>query len=129
MKIPLETIRIGQQGKEQLLKLRRGTGIEHWNILCRWAFCASLREKAVPPAFQQKMDGGVEMSWKVFAGELSEVYASLCWLRAQQDGFPRSHEGVANCFRAHLHRGLTFLTSGHKNKSIAEIMDGWLELK
>ncbi|MBL6995469.1 DNA sulfur modification protein DndE [Desulfobacula sp.] len=129
MKTPLETIRIGQQGKEQLLKLRRCTGIAHWNILCRWAFCASLKEKAVPPTFQQKVDGGVEMSWKVFAGELSETYTALCWLRAKQDGFPVTPEGFTNCFRAHLHRGLTFLTAGQKNKSIVDFMGEWLELE
>ena len=95
MKIPLETIRIGQQGKEKLLKLRRSTGIDQWNVLCRWAFCASIKEKTAPPPFQQKVDGGIEMTWKVFAGDQSDVYAALSWLRSQQDGFPNTIEGAA----------------------------------
>ena len=126
MKIPLETIRIGQQGKEQLLKLRRSTGIEHWNVLCRWAFCASLKENSAPPPFQQKVNGGVEMTWKVFAGDQSDIYAALSWLRIQQDGFPNTVEGAANCFRAHLHRGLRFLASGKKKKSISDLVVEWI---
>ena len=129
MKIPLETIRIGKQGKNQLLKLRRSTGIENWNVICRWAFCSSMKEKTVPPSFQQKLDDGVEMTWKVFAGDQSEIFAAFCWMRAKNDGFPMTNEGVANCFRAHLNRGLTFLSSGAKKKNISDLMIKWLELK
>ena len=129
MKIPLETIRIGKQGKNQLLKLRRSTGIENWNVICRWAFCCSMKEKTVPPSFQYKLDDGVEMTWKVFAGEQSEIFAAFCWIRAKKDGYPLNAEGVANCFRAHLHRGLTFLSSGSKKKNISDLMIKWLDLK
>ena len=129
MKIPLETIRIGKQGKDQLLKLRRSTGIENWNVICRWAFCCSVKEKTVPPYFQHKLDDGVEMTWKIFAGEQSEIFAAFCWIRAKKDGFPMTTEGVANCFRAHLYRGLTFLSSGSKKKNISDLMIKWLDLK
>ena len=126
MKIPLETIRIGQQGKEQLLKLRRSTGIEHWNVLCRWAFCSSIKEKSPPPPFQKKIDGGVEMTWKVFAGDQSEIYSALIWLRSHDDGFPNTVEGAADCFKAHLHRGLGFLSSGKKKKSVSDFVEEWI---
>jgi len=107
MKSPVETIRISRQGRDQLIKLRRQTGIEHWNVLCRWSFCASIRDKSSPPSITQKLDGGVEMTWKVFAGDQSDIFASLILLRASKDGFPATSEGLANCLRAHLHRGLT----------------------
>ncbi|MGH9941519.1 MAG: DndE family protein [Pyrinomonadaceae bacterium] len=31
----IEHIRLSQQAKEQLIKLKRTTGIQHWNVLCR----------------------------------------------------------------------------------------------
>jgi DNA sulfur modification protein DndE len=37
MKPPVETVRISKQGRDQLIKIRRQTGIENWNIICRWA--------------------------------------------------------------------------------------------
>ena len=37
----IDHIRLSQQAKDQLIKLKRVTGIEHWNVLCRWALCVS----------------------------------------------------------------------------------------
>ncbi len=126
MKPPVETIRISRQGRDQLIKLRRQTGIEHWNVLCRWSFCASMREITPPPLITQKLDGGVEMSWKVFAGDQSEIFSALTLMRARKDGFPLTSEGIANCLRAHLHRGLTYLASGNDTKSLSDFVKRWL---
>jgi DNA sulfur modification protein DndE len=126
MKPPIETIRISKQGRDQLTKLRRQTGIENWNVLCRWSFCVSVREETPPSPVTQKLDGGVEMTWKVFAGDQSEVFSALTMIRARQDGFPLTPEGLANCLRAHLHRGLTYLASGKETKSISDLAKRWL---
>ena len=40
----LKQIRLSSQAKEQLIRLKTRTGIQQWNILCRWAFCLSLAE-------------------------------------------------------------------------------------
>lgn len=126
MKAPIETIRISQQGKDQLIKLRRNTGIEHWNVLCRWAFCASLRDPKAPTAFSDKLEGGVEMTWKVFAGEHADLYAGLTRMRAKEDGWAGSEEEIGQYLRAHLHRGLNFLSSGTATKSLAELCSKWI---
>lgn len=126
MKPPAETIRISRQGREQLIKLRRQTGIEHWNILCRWAFCVSLREKTPPPKTTEKLEGGVEMTWKVFSGEYADIYSALCWLRANKDGFTDEADGAAACLRAHLHRGLSYLASGKETKTLSDLATRWL---
>jgi DNA sulfur modification protein DndE len=126
MKPPVETIRISKQGKDQLSKLRKQTGIEHWNVLCRWAFCVSLKEKTTPPPVTQKLDGGVEMTWKVFAGENSELFSALIWMRAHQDGFALTPEGGATCLRIHLHRGLAYLASGKETKSLSDLIARWI---
>lgn len=126
IKPPLETIRISQQGKDQLLKLRRNTGIEHWNVLCRWAFCVSLQDQKPPTAFSDKLDGGVEMTWKVFAGEYTELYAGLIRQRARNDGWSGADEDLGQCFRAHLHRGLNFLSSGGSVRSVSDLCAKWI---
>lgn len=126
MKPPVETVRTSKQGRDQLMKLKKYTGASHWNELCRWALCASLAEPSAPPAHTQKLEGGVEMSWKVFAGDQQELFRSLVILRAQKDGFAVDSEGVGECFRAHLHRGLNFLSSGKDTKSVELFFERWL---
>jgi DNA sulfur modification protein DndE len=126
MKPPVETIRITKQGRDQLMKVRRQTGIENWNILCRWALCLSLRESTPPPAIRQKLDGGVEMTWKVFAGEEVDTYSALIHLRATQDGLDPNEDGLSNCLKSHLHRGLSYLASGQDTRSITDFVQRWV---
>jgi len=126
MKPPVETVRISKQGRDQLIKVRRQTGIDNWNILCRWALCLSLREETPPPAVKQKLDGGVEMTWKVFSGEESDTLSSIIAIRTKQDGFDSDSEGLVNCLKAHLHRGLSYMASGQETKSITDFVERWI---
>ena len=125
MKAPVETLRIGKQGRDQLIKIRRNTGIENWNIICRWAFCVSLKEPTPPPIPRERLDGGVEMTWKVFAGEESDLYASLLILRAQKDGMSCTPDGLAKCLRAHVNRGLSYLSSGTETRCVTDFIERW----
>ena len=52
----LEHIRLSQTARDQLITLKRRTGIAHWNVLCRWAFCRSLAEPAPPPSIKDSME-------------------------------------------------------------------------
>lgn len=66
------------------------------------------------------------MTWKVFSGELSDLFAAMCIIRASKDGFGETPDGVARCLRSHLHRGLGYLASGNETKSIADFGTRWL---
>jgi DNA sulfur modification protein DndE len=129
MKPPADPIRISSLGREQLIKLKRQTGIANWNILCRWAICCSLREKSTPPQTLAGGDAGVEMTWKVFAGEQADALAALVYLRAPIDGFSNDSDGASQCLRAHLHRGLGYLASESGNPGITGFIDRWLNNK
>lgn len=126
MKPPADPVRVSTLGRDQLLKLKRQTGISNWNILCRWALCCSMREKTPPPRTVAGNDGGVEMTWKVFAGDQADTYAALLYRRAIVDGFSDEPEGAGVCLRAHLHRGLGYLASEVGNTGIAGFVERWL---
>ncbi len=107
----IEHIRVSKQGREQLIRLKRYTGIEHWNVLCRWAFCRSLAEPSVPPPAKIPADSNVEMSWRVFGGRYHELYTALLKERCLGDGIPLEEDLLAQQFRLHLHRGIAYLAS------------------
>lgn len=109
MKPPVEGIRIGRRGRDQLMKLRKAAGIENWNVWCRWALCASLREPAVPPTVEADSETGIDLSWKTFAGEHSDVYAALLLMRWRKDTAKGVPMEQAEYFRRHIHRGINFL--------------------
>ena len=78
--------------------------------------------KAIPGG-----EAGVEMTWKVFAGEQSDAIAAAVYLRAANDGFETTHEGISQCLRAHLHRGLGYIASESPTPGITGFFDRWLK--
>ena len=120
----IEHIHLSQQAKDQLVRLKRFTGLTTWNVLCRWALCASLAEAAAPPRKKIPADSNVEMTWRVFAGTEGDVYLALLRERCVRDGLPTDSDTVAEQFRLHLHRGIAHLAA---NKRITGI-DGLIAL-
>ena len=116
----IEHIRLSQQAKDQLTKLKRVTGIDHWNELCRWGFCVSLAEQGVPAAARIPADSNVEMSWRVFGGRYADLYLALLKERCVRDGLGTAPDVLAHQFRLHLHRGISYLAG---NKELRRIDD------
>lgn len=114
----IEKFKVSERAKTQLITLKRKTKIDNWNILCRWAFCLSLKEPSTPPPENIPADSSVEMTWKVFGGEYSEVYYALLLERCRQDGIELEADRIFAHFRLHLHRGISYLAS---DKSITDI--------
>src|SRR6185437_11794301 len=119
----IDHIRLSQQAKEQLIKLKRVTGIEHWNVLCRWALCVSLAEKGIPPNAKIPADSNVEMSWRVFGGRYADLYLALVKERCLRDKLGTDAETIAQQFRLHLHRGIAYLASNKKLKRIDDLIE------
>lgn len=101
----IEIVRISEKAKRQLISVKQKTGIEHWNVLCRWAFCLSLADESVPSPAKIPLDSNVEMSWRTFGGEHHEIYLALLKSRCHKDG----KADLAGQFKLHLHRGISML--------------------
>jgi DNA sulfur modification protein DndE len=122
LRMPTEHIHLSQQAKEQLIKLKRNTGLQNWNVLCRWAFCASLAEPSIPSPIKLTADSSVEMSWKVFGGEHHELYTALLKERCRSDGLGTDDEVLGTYFRLHLHRGIGYLAADRQIKTIRGLL-------
>src|SRR6185437_9845753 len=107
----IKQFKVSTHAKEQLIRLKTRTGIAQWNILCRWAFCLSLRQPSPPTPIEVPADSNVEMSWPVFGGEAQELYLALLKERCARDGLGTSEEVLGRQFRLHLHRGISYLAS------------------
>jgi DNA sulfur modification protein DndE len=119
----IEHIRVSQQARDQLIRLKRWTGIENWNVLCRWAFCISLAEPSIPPPTKIPADSSVEMTWKVFGGAHHDIYLALLKERCHKDGLGTSDDVISAQFRLHLHRGIGYLAALLSDKQIKNITD------
>ena len=105
----IKQVRLSQQAKDQLSRLKGKTGIKNWNILCRWALCYSLSEKTMPTDIPIARDSNLEMSWLTFGGDYFELYEALvkAWCIRMQ--LPTNDETVAKYVRLNLERGIAHL--------------------
>jgi len=122
MEPPIDRIRLSQTAKEQLIKLKRSTKIDQWNILCRWAFCRSLAEPTIPSPVPIPTDSNLEMAWRVFGGEMSDVLAIALKQRCFNDNLGVDKETLAIQFRLHLHRGIGYLAGDPNIKKIEDLI-------
>lgn len=118
----IEHIRVSKQAREQLIRLKRHTGIEHWNVLCRWAFCRSLADATPPAPVKIPADSNVEMSWRVFGGRHSDLYMALLKARCLRDGVALDDDGLSQQFRLHLHRGIAQLSNDRDVRDITALL-------
>ncbi len=116
----IEQIKLSQSGKDQLVRLKRKTGVKNWNVLCRWGFCRSLAEASMPSPVPIPSDSSVEMTWKTFGGPQAAVYMALLKQRCHDDGLELTDESLNTNFRLHLHRGIAYLAG---DKTLQRIED------
>ncbi|WP_068714516.1 DNA sulfur modification protein DndE [Vibrio tritonius] len=118
----IETVRLSEKAKGQLITVKRNTKIENWNVLCRWALMLSLKEESIPPHEEIITNSNVEMTWKVFGGEFSDIYLALLKQRVYEDYGNVNESELGYYFKLHLHRGISYLFSKAKNiKTLVEL--------
>jgi DNA sulfur modification protein DndE len=118
----LKQFRLSSQAKEQSIRLRTRTGIPNWNTVCRWAFCLSLAEPTPPTPIEIPTDSNVELTWEVFGGDFHELYYAILLERCIRDGLDTSVESLTRQFRLHLHRGIGYLATPNKIRSIGDLI-------
>jgi DNA sulfur modification protein DndE len=107
----IERVRISAAGRQQLITLKRRTSVEHYNVLCRHALCASLTNPSCPPEENIPLGGGLEIDWKTLTGNAEDTYLNLLITRCLIDEGQVSADAVRRTLLRHLHRGLSYLVS------------------
>lgn len=118
----VDAVRVDERAKTQLMTLKRRTGIKNWNVLCRWALCASLAEPSIPADQEIGTLSNVEMSWSTFGGHSADLYAAIIQARCEADDIPQSPDALARQFRLHLHRGITYLVGTEDTKTLSGLI-------
>ncbi len=118
----IDTVRVSPAARDQLITLKRRTGLTHWNELCRWAVCRSLAEATPPADVPIPVEDGIEMSWRTFAGPHGDLYIGLLRQRCAQDGLDIDDVTVAHSLRLHLHRGIGYLFGDAKVNSVQGLL-------
>tara|TARA_B100000035_G_C20978084_1_gene544104 strand:+ start:696 stop:1067 length:372 start_codon:yes stop_codon:yes gene_type:complete len=109
----IENVKVSEKARLQLITIKKRTKIKNWNVICRWAFLLSLRDKSTPAEENIITDSSVEMTWKTFAGTHDKLYKSLLIYKLQKDNIELTKDNIIKYFKIYLHRGISFLTSSN----------------
>ena len=109
--------KLSQPEKDRLIRIKARTGIQNWNVLCRWAFCWSLSQPTVPGGLVPASDSNVEITWQTFGGDCDEIYEAVLRQRCLRDGLGDSPEVLTKYFRLHLNRGINYFSMPGEKKS------------
>lgn len=119
----IKQIKLSNAAKDKLARLKGKTGIQNWNVLCRWAFCFSLKEGTIPTDVEINSDSNVEMSWLTFAGEYHELYEALIKEWCIQNNLGLDNDTLAKYFKLHLERGIGYLNATNFVKDIKDLLN------
>lgn len=118
----MRQIRLSNRAKERLSRLKGKTGIKNWNVLCRWAYCYSLKENTIPTPENIDADSNVEMSWYTFAGEYSDLYEALIIAWCKKMDMPTDNETMAKYVKMHIERGISYLSGTNFIRELDDLL-------
>ena len=118
----IKHFKLSQPEKERLIRIKARTGIQNWNILCRWALCWSLAEPTEPGGVEPLSDSNVEMDWTTFAGEYAEIYEAILRQRCRKDGKGDDPRTLMKYFRLHLYRGINHYSTRDALKNCQDLL-------
>ncbi len=119
----VKQFKLSQPEKDRLIRIKSRTGIQNWNVLCRWALCWSLSEPTIPGGIDPVSDSNVEMTWHTFAGEYDEIYEEIIRQRCIKDGLGDSPETLVKYFRLHLNRGINHFSTRDVLSSCQDLLN------
>lgn len=117
----MERIKLNAAARNQLTTLKRRTGIEHNNAICRHALCISLANPSIPPQETFSFGGGIEIDWRTLTGGEDALYYNLLAVRLLSEGRRVSEESIRQTFVLHVHRGLSYLVSRREDDLLVEL--------
>lgn len=119
----MERVKLTSAARNQLATIKRRTGIEHNNAICRHALCISLANPSVPPNENFTFSGGLEIDWRTLAGGQDDLYTNLLIVRLLSEGKRISEESIRQTFLLHVHRGLSYLVARREEDLLSELAD------
>lgn len=123
------TLRYPKKVRDQLIWLKRQTGLPHYHTLCRWAFCLSITDPR-PIRTNEKQDSEdrpsatelFELPWDRFGQADSDLLADLLCKRVVADGREPTKENLQRTAQLHIQRGVSRMMARKRVRSIGDLV-------
>ena len=120
MDLTIDILRTSSNVKSSLTRIKTITGISNWNIICRWAFCLSLKQTSLPREVEEKLDG-VEIDYDTLVGKNKSIYTQLLINNLVVHNVAVDKKNLTKYLYAHVNRGVNIIYT-NKLKDISGLM-------
>ena len=116
----IDILRTSMNVKNSLTRIKSITGISNWNILCRWAFCLSVKQTSLPREVEEKLDG-IEIDYDVLVGKNKSIYTQLLINNLVSHKEEINKKNLTKYLNAHVNRGVNIIYT-NKLKDISGLL-------
>ena len=121
MDFTIDILRTSSNVKNSLTRIKTITGISNWNIICRWAFCLSLKQTSLPREMEEKLDG-VEIDYDTLVGKNKSIYTQLLINNLVTHNVALDKKNLTKYLYAHVNRGVNIIYT-NKLKEISGLFN------
>ena len=108
MDLTIDILRTSSNVKSSLTRIKTITGISNWNVICRWAFCLSLKQTSLPREVEEKLDG-VEIDYDTLVGKNKSIYTQLLINNLVAHKVVVDKKNLTKYLYAHVNRGVNII--------------------
>ena len=120
MNFTIDLLRTSASVRNSLTRIKTITGIPNWNIICRWAFCLSLKQTSLPREVDEKLDG-IEIDYDTLVGKNKSIYTQLLINNLASHKGEIEKKNLTKYLYAHVNRGVNIIYT-NKIKDISGLM-------
>jgi len=117
MNFTIDLLRTSASVRNSLTRIKTITGIPNWNIICRWAFCLSLKQTSLPREVDEKLDG-IEIDYDTLVGKNKSIYTQLLINNLASHKVEIDKKNLTKYLYAHVNRGVNIIYT-NKLKNIS----------
>lgn len=108
MNFTIDLLRTSANVRNSLTRIKTITGIPNWNIICRWAFCLSLKQTSLPREVDEKLDG-IEIDYDILVGKNKSIYTQLLINNLISHKVEIDRKNLTKYLYAHVNRGVNII--------------------
>jgi DNA sulfur modification protein DndE len=108
MNFTIDLLRTSANVRNLLTRIKTITGIPNWNIICRWAFCLSLKQTSLPREVDEKLDG-IEIDYDILVGKNKSIYTQLLINNLISHKVEIDRKNLTKYLYAHVNRGVNII--------------------
>ena len=115
-------LRLPKRTRDQLVYLKRKTKVKHYHVLCRWAFCLSIKDGRPPRDSIPSTNEDFELQLGTFGQRYTEIYWDLGRQSVIAESLEVTEDNIRRSIELHIQRGMARMGGTGGIRSVSDLV-------